>query len=210
MAADPLYERISIHTKEPLMFFNTRGGAPVPPACSGSTPRTPTASPAQIPRVIVPRRLIPHIADKPVEVDVRSFGVRMPPATQRQPELRHHGPDAASSRRPWPGSGGWWPRGASTTPASAAAPNWPSEGVGSYWPFATGKRVKPGQPPAGADSHAARTPGTCSSPTSTSGAYQVGFAAEWIAREYLARRGGVNMKMDRLGPRRAARSSATR
>ena len=34
------------------------------------------------------------------------------------------------------------------------------------------------------------------------GAYKIGFAAEWIAREYLARRGGVNMKMDRLVPAR--------
>ena len=32
------------------------------------------------------------------------------------------------------------------------------------------------------------------------GIYKIGFAAEWIAREYLARRGGVNMKMDRLTP----------
>ena len=36
------------------------------------------------------------------------------------------------------------------------------------------------------------------------GSYRVGFAAEWIAREYLARRGGVNMKMDRLSPARCA------
>ena len=36
------------------------------------------------------------------------------------------------------------------------------------------------------------------------GSYRVGFTAEWIAREYLARRGGVNMKMDRLSPARCA------
>ena len=36
------------------------------------------------------------------------------------------------------------------------------------------------------------------------GIYKVGFAAEWISREYLARRGGVNMKMDRLTPARCS------
>ncbi len=30
----------------------------------------------------------------------------------------------------------------------------------------------------------------------------MGFASEWIAREYLARRGGVNFRMDRLVPAR--------
>ena len=38
-----------------------------------------TGKPCPNPRVIVPRKMVDNIVDKPVEVDVRSFGVRMPP-----------------------------------------------------------------------------------------------------------------------------------
>ena len=36
------------------------------------------------------------------------------------------------------------------------------------------------------------------------GVYEVGFAAEWIAREYLARRGGINVKRQNLEPARCS------
>ena len=82
--SDPLYERISIHTKEPLMFFNIEG---VPRATCLLWEHTldSDGTPCPNPRVIIPRRTIQHIVNKPVEVDVRSFGVRMPPATEEHP-----------------------------------------------------------------------------------------------------------------------------
>ena len=76
-----------------------------------------------------------------------------------------------------------------------------SEGVGSYWPFATGKRVTQANLLL---EQILASPNTryVLIPNQHIGSYRVGFAAEWIAREYLARRGGVNMKMDRLSPAR--------
>ena len=41
--------------------------------------------PCPNPRAIVPRSKVPHIVDEPVEVDIRSFGTRMPPSTRENP-----------------------------------------------------------------------------------------------------------------------------
>lgn len=196
---DPLYERIAIHAKEPLMFFNLQG---VPRSTCLLWEHTPdsTGKPCPNPRVIIPRRLLPNIVKKPVEVDVRSFGVRMPPCTAKAPSygimgLMHIIPPALA----------WlWrlvaPRGFNN-PSINGSSHLESEGVGSYWPFATGLRVKQanllleqilGSP----HTHYILIP------NQHIGVYKTGFAAEWITREYLARRGGVNMKMDRLVPAR--------
>ena len=76
-----------------------------------------------------------------------------------------------------------------------------SEGVGSYWPFATGQRVKQANLLLDQIMDCPNTRYVLI-PNQHIGIYQIGFAAEWIAREYLARRGGVNMKLDRLVPAR--------
>lgn len=156
--------------------------------------------PCPNPRVIIPRRLIPHIADKPVEVDVRSFGVRMPPATNESPSYGILGlmgiiPPALA----------WlWrlvaPRGFNNPSINGSA-KLASEGVGSYWPFATGLRVKQANLLLEQILRCKNTKYVLI-PNQHIGAYRIGFAAEWISREYLARRGGVNMKMDRLVPAR--------
>ena len=197
--ADPLYERISIHTKEPLMFFNI-DGVPRSTCLLWEHTLDSDGKPCPNPRVIIPRRLIPHIADKPVEVDVRSFGVRMPPATNEHPSYGILGlmgiiPPALA----------WlWrlvaPRGFNNPSISGSA-KLASEGVGSYWPFATGLRVKQANLLLEQILRCKNTKYVLI-PNQHIGAYKIGFAAEWIAREYLARRGGVNMKMDRLVPAR--------
>ena len=63
-----------------------------------------------------------------------------------------------------------------------------SEGVGSYWPFATGRRVD--QANLLLD-QIVRTPGVryVLLPNQHVGAWEVGFMPQWIVREYLARRG---------------------
>ncbi|MCI8476726.1 MAG: DUF4914 family protein [Oscillospiraceae bacterium] len=192
---DPLYERIAIHTQEPLIFFNIEG---VPRATCllwehivGSN-----GKPCPNPRVIIPRRMIHNIIWSPVEVDVRSFGVRMPPATASQPSygilgLMHIIPPALA----------WlWrlvaPRGFKN-PSISGDSHLEAEGVGSYWPFATGLRVRQANLLLEQILNCSATRYVLI-PNQHIGIYRIGFAAEWIAREYLARRGGVNMKMDRL------------
>ena len=136
-----MYEKIAIHSKEPLMFFNMAGMTRATCLPWEHTPDS-GGKPCPIPRIIIPRRMIPRIVNRPVEVDVRSFGVRMPPTTAKEPNygilgLLHIIPPALA----------WlWrlvaPRGFNN-PSIAAGTGAPlaSEGVGSYWPFATGKRV---------------------------------------------------------------------
>ncbi len=198
---DPMYEKISIHSKEPLVFFNIQG---VPRSTCLPWEHTLDSSgkPCPNPRVIIPRRMIHNIVWSPVEVDVRSFGVRMPPTTAKDPNygilgLLHIIPPALA----------WlWrlvaPRGFNN-PSIAAGAGAPlaSEGVGSYWPFATGLRVKQANLLLEQILNCSATRYVLI-PNQHIGVWKVGFAAEWISREYLARRGGVNMKMDRLTPAR--------
>lgn len=70
-----------------------------------------------------------------------------------------------------------------------------SEGVGSYWPFATGKRVK----------HAnmllqqiVDTPATRFTlvPNQYIGVWKVGFKPQLLMREYLTRRGNAKLRKD--------------
>ncbi len=197
--SDPLYERISIHTKEPLIFFNIQG---VPRATCLLWDHTPDSDgrPCPNPRVIIPRRMIGHIVWRPVEVDVRSFGVRMPPSSAEHPNygimgLMHIIPPALA----------WlWrlvaPRGFNN-PSISGSSQLASEGVGSYWPFATGERVRQANLLLEQIMNCSATRYVLI-PNQHIGIYKVGFAAEWISREYLARRGGVNMRMDRLTPAR--------
>ena len=199
--SDPMYERITIHSKEPLMFFNIQG-VPDSTCLVWEHTMDSTGKPCPNPRVIVPRKMVDHIVTKPVEIDVRSFGVRMPPSTEEHPDygimgLMHIIPPALA----------WlWrlvsPRGFKNPSITGNSPL-AGEGVGSYWPFATGLKVK--QANLLLD-QILNSPGTryVLIPNQHIGVYQIGFAAEWIAREYLARRGGVNMKMDRLAPARCS------
>ena len=201
---DPLYEKIAIHSKENLMFFNLDG---VPRATCLPWEHTPDSDgkPCPNPRVIIPRRMIDRIVSNPVEVDVRSFGVRMPPSTAENPSYGILGlmgiiPPALA----------WlWrliaPRGyknpSIADDGGPAGPSLASEGVGSYWPFATGERVKQANLLL---EQILACPNTryVLIPNQHIGVYKTGFAPEQISREYLARRGGVNMKMDRLVPAR--------
>ena len=195
--SDPMYERITIHSKKPLVFFNIEG-VPGSTCLVWEHTMDSTGKPCPNPRVIVPRKMVDNIVDKPVEVDVRSFGVRMPPSSAAHPDygimgLMHIIPPALA----------WlWrlvaPRGFKNPSISGNAPL-ASEGVGSYWPFATGLRVRQANLLL---EQILACPNTkyVLIPNQHIGVYRIGFAAEWISREYLARRGGVNMKMERLAP----------
>jgi hypothetical protein len=136
------------------------------------------------------------IVSEPVEVDVRSFGVRTPPCFRFQPSYGIIGlfqilPPAVA----------WlWrlvaPRG-HNNPSVTQTTGMGSEGVGSYWPFATGKMVTQ------ANLLLDQILNTSSTryvliPNQHIGAYKVGFMPQWIAREYIARRGSAKFKPDQL------------
>jgi hypothetical protein len=76
-----------------------------------------------------------------------------------------------------------------------------SEGVGSYWPFATGRRVD--QANLLLD-QIIQTPKVqyILTPNQYVGAWKVGFMPQWITREFLARRGGAHFTENQMKPSR--------
>lgn len=71
-----------------------------------------------------------------------------------------------------------------------------SEGVGSYWPFATGRRVEQANILL---RQILSTPDTLFtlSPNQHVGAWKTSFSPQWIMREYLARRGSNPFRPER-------------
>ena len=199
----PMYERISIHPPEPLEFFNM-DGTPGATCLIWEHVLESTGKPCTNPRVIIPRDMIENIVpgNQPVEVDVRSFGVRMPPSTVMEPNYGVMGMVQFV-----PTSIAWlWrlvsPRGFKNPSIadSGAGSGLKAEGVGSYWPFCTGKKVTQANLLL---RQMLDTPNTLNIliPNQHIGAYQVGFMGEWLTREYLARRNG-SVRMKHLVPAR--------
>ena len=196
---DPVYERICTEPKEPLCFFNMEGH-PGATLLIWEHTLDSNGKRCSNPRAIVPRWDVPHIVKEPVEIDVRSFGVRMPPSTRENPNygimgMMHIIPPALA----------WlWrlvaPRGFNN-PSIVTGNELKSEGVGSYWPFATGQRVKQANLLL---EQIMNSPNTryVLIPNQHIGVYKVGFAAEWISREYLARHGGAKIRREHLEPAR--------
>ena len=191
-------ERICTEPDEPLVFFNIQGVVGATSLIWEHTLDS-NGKPCPNPRAIVPRAKVPHIVNEPVEVDIRSFGTRMPPSTRENPNygimgMLHFIPPALA----------WlWrlvaPRGFNN-PSIVGGGELKSEGVGSYWPFATGQRVKQANLLL---RQIVDHPNTryVLIPNQHIGVYHVGFAAEWISREWLARHNG-HIKMDKLEPAR--------
>lgn len=200
---NPEYERISIHPSRPLEFFNM-DGVPGATCLIWEHVIESNGKPCTNPRVIIPRNMLADIvpSNEPVEVHVRSFGVRMPPSTAKDPNYGVMG-----MLQVVPASIAWlWrlvsPRGFKN-PSIAdtnAGSGLKAEGVGSYWPFCTGRKVT--QANMLLDQIVA-SPNTLNVliPNQHIGAYHVGFMGEWIAREYLARHTG-NIRAKHLVPAR--------
>lgn len=192
-------ERLTAQPKEPLLFLNI-DAVPGGRALIWEHIQDSPGQPCPNPRVIIPRRLFPNIVNEPVNVDVRSFGVRTPPCTKENPTygimgLFHILPPALS----------WlWrlvsPRG-HANPSIVDDTGLGSEGVGSYWPFAVGRRVQQANLLLDQFTEYARTRHVLC-PNQHVGAWKVGFMPQWIAREYLARRGGAKFKPGQLTPAR--------
>ena len=192
---DPNLEKITIHPEEPLIFLNMQG-APNSTCLIWEHTEDKPGVPCPNPRVILPRTLVPGSVNGSVEVHLRNFGIRTPPCTKENPSYGivgylHFLPPAIA----------WlWrlvaPRGYDN-PSITQSEALSSEGVGSYWPFASGKIVD----------HAnllldqiIATPETRYSltPNQHVGAWKVSFMPQWVSREYLARRGMAQFRPEQL------------
>lgn len=189
------HERLTIHPPEPLIFMNM-DASPNSTILIWEHIMDSPGKPCPNPRVIMPRHFVDGVIDEPVEVDIRSFGVRMPLCTKDNPTygivgLLHILPPAMA----------WiWrlvsPRGFAN-PSIVDTGGMSSEGVGSYWPFATGKMVTQANLLL---EQIVSTPDTryVLIPNQHIGSYKVGFVAEWLDREFLARKGGARFRPDQL------------
>ena len=190
---DPHLEKITIHPGKPLLFLNINA-RPESTALIWNHIEDEPGKRCPNPRVIIPRDIVPNIVNKPVSIDVRSFGIRTPKCTKENPTygiagLFHVLPPALA----------WlWrlvsPRG-HNNPSIVDSGIMESEGVGSYWPFATGKRII----------HAnmlleqiIKTPRITHTlvPNQHIGIWEVGFRPQLLMREYLTRRGVAKLRSD--------------
>lgn len=200
-ATDPHLEKLTIHPKEPLIFLNM-DGAPNSTCLIWEHTMDEPGKPCPNPRVILPRKFVPDTVNEPVEVDLRSFGVRTPPSTSENPNYGIMGLFHVLS----PALGWLWrlaaPRG-HANPSIVTTEGMSSEGVGSYWPFATGRMVDQANLLL---EQILNTPNTrfILIPNQHIGAYKVGFAPQWITREYLSRKGNVKFRPEQLTPARCS------
>jgi hypothetical protein len=197
---DPHLERVTISPTEPLLFLNV-DATPGATTLIWEAVMDAPGKPCPNPRVIIPRKMVPDIVEGAVTVDIRSFGVRTPPCTREHPTygilgLFHVIPPALA----------WlWrlvaPRGHGNPSIVDTSGGLSSEGVGSYWPFATGRRVDQ------ANLLLTQIQQTTDTafiliPNQHLGAWEVGFAPQWIVREYLARRGSAKFRPEQVVPAR--------
>lgn len=196
---DPFLEKITINPGEPLLFLNidTR---PDGTALIWNHTEDAPGKRCPNPRVVMPRHIVPGVISRPVTVDVRNFGVRMPPCTAEKPSygiagLFHILPPALA----------WlWrlvsPRGYAN-PSITSGGDMESEGAGSYWPFATGKRVRHANLLLEQIVNTPRVRYTLT-PNQHIGAWKVGFKPQLLMREYLTRRGNAKLRHDQYQPAR--------
>jgi len=188
-------ERICANPPRPVLFMNIDAVANSRAMIWEHTEDEPGV-PCPNPRVILPRDIVPNVVDDAVEVQVRSIGVRCPPCTAENPSYGIMGIMHLLS----PSLAWLWrlvaPRG-HANPSIVSTKGMSSEGVGSYWPFATGLRVD--QANLLLDQFVA-TPKVryILTPNQHVGAWKSSFMPQWLAREYIARRGGAKFKDDLL------------
>ena len=198
---DPFLEKITIKPPKPLLFLNIKSNPDSTVLIWDHIEDAP-GKPCPNPRVILPREIVPNVIGHAVSVDIRSFGVRTPPSSAENPNygilgMFHLLPPALA----------WlWrlvsPRG-HANPSIVGGTGMGSEGVGSYWPFATGKMVH----------HAnmlleqiMNTPETRYTlvPNQFIGVWKVGFKPQLLMREYMTRRGNAQLRPDQYQPARTA------
>jgi hypothetical protein len=196
---DPNLERLTIHAPEGLLFLNI-DAAPGATALIWEHIQDAPGVPCPNPRIVLPRTIVPNIVSGAVQVDIRSMGVRTPPCTREHPSYGIMG-----LFHILPPSLAWlWrlvaPRG-HANPSIVDTEGMSSEGVGSYWPFATGRRVDQ------ANLLLRQVMSTSDTlfilvPNQHIGAWKVDFMPQWLTREYLSRRGAAPFRPDQIEPSR--------
>jgi len=196
---DPSLEKLTAVPPKPLLFLNIES-VPGGRAMIWDHIYDEPGKPCPNPRVILPRDIVPDIVSEPVSIDIRSIGLRTPPCTIEEPNygivgLMHVLPPALA----------WlWrlvaPRG-HANPSIIQTEGISSEGVGSYWPFATGKKVKQANLLL---EQIVQTPKVqyILTPNQNIGAWKTGFMPQWIVRDYLARKGNATFSQDQILPAR--------
>ena len=194
---DPHLEKMTVNPTRPLLFLNI-DAKPDSTALIWEHIEDEPGSPCPNPRVIVPCETVPNIHRGTLDVEIRSFGVRCPPCTKENPTygimgLFHLLPPALA----------WlWrlvaPRG-HANPSIVDSGGMSSEGVGSYWPFATGRRVDQANLIL---QQILDTPKVkyILVPNQHIGAWNVSFMPQWLTREYMARRAGAHFSTDHVHP----------
>ncbi|MBS1156479.1 MAG: hypothetical protein H6R07_2403 [Proteobacteria bacterium] len=192
---DPHLERLCMKPTRPLVFLNhyiIPGGQCLLWEHAEDAPGKPCTNP----RVIIPRDMIDGISTGPATVNIRSFGVRCPPTHKDSQQYGIVGMLHILS----PALAWLWrlvaPRG-HANPSIQDSKGMQSEGVGSYWAFCTGRRVDQAnlllrQIVSNTETRHVLIP------NQYIGAWHVGFMSEWIAREYLARRGSARFSKEQL------------
>lgn len=196
---DPTLEKITMNPDEPVLFLNI-DTKPDGIALVWKHKEDAPGKKCPNPRVILPRHIVPGVINHPVSVDVRSFGVRTPPCSAENPSygilgLFHIIPPALA----------WlWrlvsPRGYAN-PSIVDKGSMESEGVGSYWPFATGEKVRHANLLLEQIIQTPRVRYTLA-PNQHVGVWKVGFKPQLLMREYLTRRGNAKLRHDQYQPAR--------
>lgn len=192
---DPHLEKTTIHPGEPLIFINIQG-VPGSTCLIWEHIEDQPSVPCPNPRVILPRWLVPGTVNGFVEVHVRNFGIRTPPCSKAKPSY-----GIVGLLHLLPPSLAWlWrlvsPRGYDN-PSITKNDQLSSEGVGSYWPFASGRLVDHANLLLRQIMDTPKTRYTLT-PNQHIGAWKVSFMPQWISREYMARRGIAQFTPDQL------------
>lgn len=197
---DPALERVTMNPPEPLLFLNIDTN-PNGTAMIWNHIEDEPGKKCPNPRVIIPREDIHGLLKRPVTIDVRSFGVRTPPTSKENPSygilgIFHILPPALA----------WlWrlvsPRG-HANPSITSDGSMASEGVGSYWPFVTGQKVKQANLLLEQIINSPRVRYTLT-PNQHIGMWKVGFKPQLLMREYLTRRGNAKLRSEQYQPARS-------
>lgn len=196
---DPKLEKATLSPQGPILFLNIETN-PGSTALLWDHIEDEPGKKCPNPRIVLPREQIEHVVDRPVSVDIRSFGLRSPSCTAEDPNygilgLFHILPPTLA----------WlWrlvsPRGFNN-PSIVTGNAMGSEGVGSYWPFAAGKKIDHANMLLKQIIETPRTTYTLV-PNQHIGVWKVGFRPQLLMREYLTRRGVAKLRSDQYQPAR--------
>ncbi|MEN8155544.1 MAG: DUF4914 family protein [Bacteroidota bacterium] len=198
---DPKLEKTTINSCCPLLFLNIRT-TPRSPALIWNHIEDEPGKRCPNPRIVLPRNAVNDVIDRPVSVDIRSFGLRTPSCSREEPNYGILG-----LFQILPPTLAWlWrlvaPRG-HKNPSIVSSNKMESEGVGSYWPFATGKQIDHANMLLKQIIETPRTTYTLT-PNQHIGVWKVGFRPQLLMREYLTRRGEARLRGDQYQPARCS------